>query len=82
MLKLISLISSRWSSFCVALSAINWPVAVCLERNFAFFSAVSAGCLVHFSVHIKHSAIFNSYYICCAKIVLAQYLLTFSMLIN
>jgi hypothetical protein len=48
----MSLISSRWSSFRVALTAINWPCAVRLERNFTFLTAISASCLVHFSVSI------------------------------
>jgi len=42
-----SLVSSWWSSFGVALSAVDWPASVWLEWNFAFLSAVSAGCLVH-----------------------------------
>jgi len=45
-----SLVSSWWSSFGVALSAVDWPASVWLEWNFAFLSAVSAGCLVHFFV--------------------------------
>ena len=45
-----SLVSSWWSSFGVALSAVDWPASVWLEWNFAFLSAVSAGCLVHFFI--------------------------------
>ena len=75
--ELTSLISSRWSSFCVALTAINWPGAVWLERNFAFFSAVSAGRLVHFSV-IIHSLFQLLLYLLCKKLVLTQYHLTCS----
>src|SRR3990170_4396402 len=45
-----SLVSSWWSSFGVALSAVDWPASVWLEWNFAFLSAVSSCCLVHFFV--------------------------------
>jgi hypothetical protein len=54
MLSLKCLVSSWWSSFWVALSAVNWPCTVWLERNITFFSAVSASCLVHLFV-IIHS---------------------------
>ena len=51
-----SLVSSWWSSFGVALSAVDWPASVWLEGNFAFLSAVSAGCLVHlFIIHTLFS---------------------------
>jgi len=51
-----SLVSSWWSSFGVALSAVDWPASVWLEWNFAFLSAVSAGCLVHlFIIHVAVS---------------------------
>jgi hypothetical protein len=53
--QLISLISSWWSTFCVTLTAINWPCTVWFERNVTFFSAVSASCLVHFSVVIHYA---------------------------
>ncbi len=56
----ISLISSWWSSFCVALSAINWPTLVWFEWNFAFLSAVSAGSLVHLFV-ISHFYVSTPY---------------------
>jgi len=49
-----SLISSWWSAFRIAFSAIYWPASVWLERNFAFFSTVSAGCLVHLFVTVWH----------------------------
>ena len=71
--QLLSLISSWWSSFCVALTAINWPRAVWLERNITFFSAVSAGCLVHFSV-IIHSLFSTPTILAVQKLLLAQYL--------
>jgi len=48
------------SSFCVTLTAINWPAAIWLEWNFAFLSAVSAGCLVH--LFVIHFCYFNSLY--------------------
>ncbi len=52
----MSLESSWWSSFSVTFSAIDWPGAVWLERNFTFLSAVSAGSLVHlFSIHYSVS---------------------------
>ena len=48
----VSLISAWWSSFSVALSAVNWPATVWLEWNITFLSAVSTGCLVHlFWIH-------------------------------
>jgi hypothetical protein len=48
----LRLVSSWWTSFSVALSAIYWSCAVWLERNITFFSAVSASCLVHLSVTV------------------------------
>ncbi len=52
----MNLESAGRSSFSVALSAVNWPSAVWLERNFTFLSAVGAGCLVHlFAVHYSFS---------------------------
>jgi hypothetical protein len=41
-----TLIPSWWSSLGVTFSTVHWPACVWLERNFTFFSAVSAGCLV------------------------------------
>jgi len=36
----------------IAVSAVHWPCSVWLEGNFAFLSAVGAGCLVHlFLIH-------------------------------
>ena len=46
----MSLESSRGSSFRVAFSAVYWSAWVWFEGNFAFLSALSANCLVHFSV--------------------------------
>jgi len=48
----MSLISSWWSSFAVAFSAVYWPAAVRFEWNFTFLSTVSAGSLVHFFIAI------------------------------
>jgi len=66
-----SLVSSWWSSFGVALSAVDWPASVWLEWNFAFLSAVSAGCLVHlFRIHSDFSTpiILVSANVCFARI--------------
>ena len=50
--KLVSLVSSWWSSFGVALSAVDWPASVWFEGNFTFLSTVSADCLVQlFIIH-------------------------------
>jgi hypothetical protein len=57
-----SLESSRWSSFAVALSAINWPCPVWLERNFTFLPAVGTGCLVRlFGIHLLFHLLFYYY---------------------
>ncbi len=64
--------SSWWSSFCVALSAVNWPCAVWLEWNFTFLSAVSASCLVHlFSIHFSVS---TPYYVFVQTLVLHAFM--------
>ena len=47
--KLVSLISSLWSSFSVTFAAIYWSASVWFEGNFAFLSTFGADCLVHFS---------------------------------
>jgi len=60
-----SLVSSWWSSFAVALSAVDWPASVWLEWNFTFLSAVRAGCLVHFFV--IHTLFSTPVYDLCAK---------------
>ena len=72
MLKHLRLISSWWSSFCVAFSAVNWPGAVWLEWNVTFLSAVSAGCLMHLAITVWHFCYFNSYNICVQKLLHAQ----------
>ncbi len=33
-----------------AFSAVNWPIRIRLERNFAFLTAFRANCLVQFSI--------------------------------
>jgi hypothetical protein len=45
---LLSLVSSWWSSFGVAFSAVYWSASVGFEWDFAFLSAFSANCLMHF----------------------------------
>jgi hypothetical protein len=61
-----NLISSGWTSFSVAFSAVNWSGSVGLEWNFTFLLAISADRLVHLSVSI-HS-LFQLLLFCCAKI--------------
>ena len=47
---LVSLISSRWSSFRIAFSAVYGSGSVRFEGNLAFLTTIGAHGLVHFSV--------------------------------
>jgi hypothetical protein len=43
-----SLVSSSWGSFlCPAFSAVDRPIRIRLERNFAFLAAFRTDCLMH-----------------------------------
>jgi hypothetical protein len=71
---LIYLISTWWSMFCVALSAVNWSATVWLEGNFTFLLAFSTGCLVHlFWIHSVFSTpiILVSANVCFARVLVS-----------
>ena len=71
-----NLISSGWSSFSVAFSAVYWSGSVGFEWNFTFLAAISADCLVHLSISI-HS-LFQLLIFRCAKIASHTLNLTFA----
>jgi len=57
--------SSWWSSFRIAISAVNRSAWVRLEWNFTIFSTISANCLMHLFLG---QWLFQLLVCCCAKI--------------